>query len=260
MKKYLRVWWTFAINSLQIQLMVRWAVVLFLFGKILRFAIFTFFIVILLTKTKVFAGYSLNQTLFFYLSFNLIDVLAQLLFREVYRFRPAVVNGTFDFYLIKPYNALFRALTSGPDLLDFITLIPLLGAIIYFIGILQIGSFLNIVIYILLILAGFLIATAFHILVLSLAILTTEIDSAVLLYRDITNMGRFPIDIYKEPLRSFLTFAIPVGIMMTFPTKALMGVLSSSLIIYSLIFSVAFFYVSILIWRFSLKHYSSASN
>lgn len=233
---------------------------IFLFGKILRFGIFIFFIIVLLTKTEVFAGYTLNQTLFFYLSFNLIDVLAQLLFREVYRFRPAVVNGTFDFYLIKPYNALFRALTSGPDLLDFITLIPLLGAIIYFIGILQIGSVLNILIYILLILAGFIIATSFHILVLSLAILTTEIDHAVLLYRDITNMGRFPIDIYREPLRSLLTFAVPVGLMMTYPAKALFGLLSPLLIIYTLIFSIAFFYFSIKIWTFSLKNYSSASS
>lgn len=260
MRKYLTVWWIFAINSLQTQLVDRWAVVIFLFGKILRFAIFTFFIVVLLTKTKVFAGYNLNQTLFFYLSFNLIDVLAQLLFREVYRFRPAVVNGTFDFYLIKPYNALFRSLTSGPDLLDFITLIPLLGAIIYFMGMLHIASIFNIIIYILLILAGFLIATAFHILVLSLAVITTEIDNAVLLYRDVTNMGRFPMDIYREPLRSFLTFAIPVGVMMSFPTKALIGILSPELIIYSLIFSVTFFYVSIRVWKFSLKHYSSASS
>lgn len=260
MKKYLRVWWTFAINSMQTQLMVRWALTLFLFGKVFRFAIFTVFILVLLGKTQVLGGYTLNQTLFFYLSFNLIDILAQLLFREVYRFRSAVVNGTFDFYLIKPYNALFRSLTSGPDLLDFITLIPLLGAIIYFMGALQIGSILNILIYTLLILAGFLIATSFHILVLSLAIITTEIDHAILLYRDITNMGRFPVDIYKEPLRGIITFAVPVGVMMTFPVKALIGLLSPLLIIYALVFSMAFFYISILIWQHALKYYSSASS
>ncbi|MBI2018046.1 ABC-2 family transporter protein [Candidatus Daviesbacteria bacterium] len=259
MKKYLRVWWVFAINSFQTQMMVRWAMGVFLFGKLLRFAIFSFFIWVLLSRTQALAGYSLTQTFFFYLSFNLIDVIAQLLFREVYRFRPAVVNGTFDFYLIKPYNALFRALTSGPDLLDIITLIPLLGAIAYFIGVLQI-NFFNVLIFVLLALAGFLIATAFHILVLALAVATTEIDHAIMLYRDVTNLGRFPIDIYKEPLRGFLTFIIPVGLMMSFPAKSLMGFLSPLLVIYTLIFSLVFLYLSILIWKLSLKHYSSASS
>lgn len=259
MKKYLIVWWTFAINSLQTQLMVRWAIGIFLFGKLLRFFIFAFFIWVLVSKTEVLAGYTLYQTFLFYLSFNLIDMLAQLFFREVYRFRPAVVNGTFDFYLIKPYNALFRALTSGPDLLDFITLFPLIGAVIYLTGILEVAA-LNILIYALLILCGFLIATSFHILVLSLAILTTEIDHAVLLYRDITSMGRFPIDIYREPLRSFLTFAIPVGVMMSFPSQALLGLLSPLLVVYALFFSVVFFYISLLIWKFSLRHYCSASS
>lgn len=260
MKKYLKVWWRFAVNSIQTQMMVRWALGIFLFGKALRFIIFGLFIWVLLYKTQSLAGYTFHQTMFFYLSFNLVDILAQLIFREVYRFRPTVVSGTFDFYLIKPYNALFRALTSGPDLLDFISLVPLIGAIIYFMGALQITSFINVLIFILLILSGFLIATAFHILVLSLAVVTTEIDHAILLYRDVTNMGRFPVDIYREPLRGILTFAVPVGVMMTFPAKALIGILSLGLIIYSLIFSVAFFYISIMIWKFSLKHYSSASS
>ena len=33
---------------------------------------------------------------FFYLSFSLVDTIAQLFFREVYRFRPLIVSGDFD--------------------------------------------------------------------------------------------------------------------------------------------------------------------
>ncbi len=258
--KYVKVWWIFAINAIQTQMMVRWALLLFLLGKILRFGIFLFFIIILVDKTKALAGYSLDQTIFFFLTFNLIDMLAQLLFREVYRFRGTVVNGNFDFTLIKPFNPLFRSLTSGPDLLDFITLIPLLGAIVYFINRLQIIDPLGIIFYILLVAAGFTIALSFHILVLSLAILTTEIDNVLWMYRDITSMGRFPVDIYREPIRGFLTFAIPVGVMMSFPVKALLGILSPVLILYAIIFSLIFFWVSLKTWNFALKQYSSASS
>ena len=260
MKKYLKVWWLFTVSSFQIQLNVRWGLALFLFAKILRFAIFTFFLVILLNSTKVLAGYSLDQTILFFLSFNFLDILSQLLLREVYRFRSVVLSGTFDFYLIKPINPLFRSLFTGPDLLDFVILIPLIFTIIFFINRLNFFNILNLSGYLIMLTVGFLIALSFHILVLSLGILTTEIDNAIMLYRDIVAMGRMPVDIYMEPIRGFLTFIIPVGIMMTFPAKTLMGMLSPLLIFYSIIFAIFLFFLSLRIWRFTLKKYSSASS
>lgn len=259
-RKYLKVWLIFALNSFQTQMTIRLGLLLFLFAKVLRFAVFTLFIVILLKRTNILAGYNLDQTILFFLSFNLVDILAQLMFREVYRFRQAVVSGTFDFYLIKPINPLFRSLFTGPDLLDFITLVPLIFAIIFFINKLNLFNIYNLLIYIFMILIGFLIALSFHILVLALAVVTTEIDNAIFLYRDFVAMGRMPIDIYIEPIRSILTFIIPVGIMMTFPARALMGLLSPLLILYALFFSVLLFFISIKIWRRSLKEYSSASS
>lgn len=241
-------------------MVVRWALAVFLLVKILRFTIFTLFIVILVKKTTLLAGYSLDETILFFLSFNLVDILAQLFFREVYRFRPAVVMGTFDFYLIKPISPLFRALAAGPDFIDFFTLIPLIFAIGYFINRLNITDPTAIILYVLLILVGLTIVLSFHILVLSLAVVTTEIDHAILVYRDIAALGRMPIDIYIEPLRGFLTFIIPVGIMMSYPTKSLLGLLSLFNIIYAFVFSLLLFLIALKVWNWSLSKYSSASS
>lgn len=201
--RYLKIWWLFTINSFQTQLSVRWGLALFLIAKILRFALFLFFLVILVKATKTFAG---------------------------------------------------------PDLLDFFTLIPLTFAIIFFINKLNLFNVINLSAYIFMLAVGFLIALSFHILVLCLAILTTEIDSAILLYRDLVSMGRMPIDIYIQPVRAILTFVIPVGIMTTFPVKSLFGALSPVLFIYSLTFALVLFYLSLKVWNFSLKKYSSASS
>ncbi len=259
-KRYFKVWWIYAVNSFQSQLTVRWALGIFLLAKILRFSIFTLFIVVLLKNTHVIAGYTLNQTILFYLSFNLIDILAQLVFRDVYRFRSQIISGNFDFYLIKPINPLFRALFGGPDFIDFFTLIPLIFAIVYFISTISNINIVSILVYVLLIIVGFLISLSFHILVLSLAILTTEIDHALMLYRDIIGMGRMPIDIYQEPIRGLLTFVIPVGIMMSFPAKALLGVLSPQSMIYALLFVSIMLFLSFRVWDYALKRYSSASS
>lgn len=259
-KKYFKVWWIYAVNTIQTQLVVKWTVGIFLLAKILRFSIFTLFIVILLSKTNVIAGYTLNQTLLFFLSFNLVDIITQLVFREVYRFRGQIISGNFDFYLIKPISPLFRSLFGGPDIIDFFTLIPLSFAIIYFI--LQNGniSLYSILLYIFLIFTGFFISMSFHILVLSLAIITTEIDHTIMLYRDVMGMGRMPVDIYKEPIRGLLTFVIPVGIMMSFPAKALLNIIDYFSIFYALTFTAMIFFLSLLVWNYALTKYSSASS
>lgn len=261
MKKYIKVWWIYTTNMFQTQFVVaRWSILLFLFAKILRFVSFSFFLVILLNNTKVLAGYNLDQVILFFLSFNFLDIFSQLLFREVYRFRAAIVTGNFDFYLIKPLNPLFRSLFTGTDLLDLITLIPLAVVLIYYINKLQLLTTLNFAGYLLMMLVGFLIALAFHILVLSLGVLTTEIDNTVMVYRDLVSMARVPVDIYMEPVRGFITFVIPIGMMMTFPPKTLLGLLSPVYVIYSIIFSVSMLYLSLKIWQGALKRYSSASS
>lgn len=260
MIRYVKLWRQYTLNSFQVQMNVRWAFILFLIAKILRFATFIFFLVIILKSTKVLAGYNLNQTILFFLSFNLLDITTQMLFREVYRFRAAVVSGNFDFYLAKPVNPLFRSLMSGTDILDFFTLIPLVIAILYFINKLQLLNPSSLTVYFLMLVVGFVIALSFHIFVLALGILTTEVDSAILVYRDIAGMGRLPVDIYMEPIRGLLTFVFPVAIMMSFPVKVLMGVLSLPYILYAILFAVLLFYLSIMAWRFALKNYSSASS
>ncbi len=247
-------------NAFSIALASRSGAILFLLGKILRAIFFFILLVLLVSQTKVLAGYNLYQTIFFFLTFNLIDTIIQLFLREVYRFRPMVVSGSFDLILTKPFNPLFRILAGGADILDVLMLIPYLLATGYVALLLGPVSFVSIVLYGFLIVNGLVIAIAFHILVAALGVLTTEIDHTIMIYRDITSMGRVPVDIYQEPLRSFLTFVIPVGIMMTYPAKAFLGLLSPAGMIISFVFGAVFFLVNIKLWQYALTKYSSASS
>ena len=112
--------------------------------------------------------------------------------------------------------------------------------------------------YVVLILNGFLISLGFHIFVLGIGILSTAIDNTVLLYRDLTQMGRLPIDVYQEPLRGMITFIIPIGIMMTYPGKALPGLLSIQGVMIAFMFGLVF--LSLWFWSYALRHYTSVSN
>lgn len=260
LRRYFRVWLKLTAYSFMTMLTSRFSFGLFFVGKALRFTFFFVFLLFLLSKTKVLAGYNLYQAALFVLTYNLIDTGVQLLFREVYRFRPLVVSGNFDLVLAKPLNPLFRVLAGGADIIDLLMFIPFVFGTIYLAG--KIGGITlwGAIFYLLLIANAFLIATAFHIAVLALGILTTEIDNSIMVYRDVTRMAMIPIDVYKEPLRTFITYILPVGIMMAFPAKALMGLLSGWGILVAFLTGIFLFILSLKLWYFALGQYSSASS
>lgn len=138
--------------------------------------------------------------------------------------------------------------------------VPFLAGVVYLAGKTGGISAPGVILYIFLVINAFLIATAIHIAVLALGVLTTEIDNTIMLYRDLTRMGMVPIDVYRQPLQAFITFVIPVGIMMTFPAKALMGLLSWQAVLASFLIAGLLFWASLKFWQYSLTRYSSASS
>lgn len=260
LKRYFTIWWKLTLATTQLSFQSRFGAILFLVGKVVRFFFFFFFIIILVGKTKEIAGYSLWEVVFFFATFNFLDALPQFFFRNVYRFRQQIITGYFDNLLTKPLPALFHPLFGGSDMLDIVIIIASAFFIIFAGMQIGVSGVVPVLLYILLICNGLLIATAFHIFVLGTGILSTAVDNAVMVYRDLTHMGRFPVEIYQEPLRGIITFVIPVGIMMTFPGKALMGLLSPQLVLVSLVIGIAVFLFSMRFWKFALGRYTSASS
>lgn len=256
---YIKIWWMMNIKYVLPVLAHNWTFVVFLIGKVIRFVFFGAFILFLLSGTKTLAGYSLNQTLFFYITFTFIDTLSQFLFREVYRFRPQIISGAFDLTLLKPMNPLFRVLMGGADIIDLLTIPPLIYLIFHYGSGLS-PDFLSIVYYILLVINGIVLAAAFHISVLAMGIVTQEVDHTVMIFRDIESLGRFPVDIYREPLQSVVTYLIPIGLMVTFPAKALMGLVGGYGVLLAMILGVFALFLSLRFWNYALTKYTSASS
>ena len=144
-------------------------------------------------------------------------------------------SGEFDFFLIRPISPLFRSLAGSPDFNDVLLFIPLTIFSAWYIAVaLPHLTLQHVMLYLLLLANGLLISLAFHIFVLCVGIVSTEIDNTIMLYRDLSKMGQFPMEIYREPLRGIITFVIPVGIMMSVPAKVLLSFSSGQLIVISI--------------------------
>lgn len=260
MNRYLTIWWTFTKNATQHNFTSRFGALVLVIGKIIRFFFFFFFLIIIGTKTKAIASYTLQQMILFFLTYQLVDTIPQFLLRSVYRFRGDIVSGDFDYYLVKPFPPLFRALFGWTDVLDIPMI--LLSVVFLIIAVHQSGTipFASVFLYIVFTVNAILIAVGIHILILAIGVVTTEIDNATMFYRDLTQMGRVPVDVYKEPLRGIITFVVPVGIMMTVPAKALLGILSWQIAAVSFAFSILFLFLGLRLWDYALKEYASASS
>lgn len=261
LSKYWKVWRTVATNALQETFVNRGSNVLFFTGKAIRLAFMLLFLWILKSTVKTIGGYSSDQMVVFFLVYQFVDTFAQILYRGVYVFSNLVRRGEFDFMLLLPINPLFRALTGKPDINDAIFLIPSTALSIWIISQLSLQiTPTSAILFAFLLLNSLLIATALHILVLVVGILTTEVDGVIWFYRDVSRMAQFPVSVYMEPLKSFLYFVVPVGIMMTIPAEVLLGKSSTWVIFFSTLFGISFFYLTLKLWQWSLTQYQSASS
>jgi ABC-2 type transport system permease protein len=76
----------------------------------------------------------------------------------------------------------------------------------------------------------------------------------------ISGLGRYPMDIYPSGLRYLLTFILPVAFFAYFPALQLVREPSFTVAGQAILLAIIFFFLSRAWWRYSMKHYSSASS
>ena len=257
LKIYWYYWVRMSVMTFQSLIATRLASVLFLSGKIIRISLFFIFLLALKDKIQLLAGYNLDQLIVFFLIYNVFDLLGQIFFRGIYWYRNEIITGNFDFTLLKPLNPLFQILVSHTDWLDIPALIL---TVIFLIIKLPAVSGVELLAFIIMGIIAMILITAVHIFVAAIGVLTTEVDHAIWIYRDLSQMARFPVDIYIESVRFFLNFIVPVGLIFTVPAKALFGVLSWQWAMGTIAFTLGFYLIIIKFWHYALKKYSSASS
>lgn len=260
MKKYARVWWRMAVISFANVITTKIDSVGYVLGKIIRLVGFFIFLNVLYAGTGTFAGYSKNEAMLFFLTFYVLDVGTQVLFRGVYAFRHMVVRGDFDFFLIRPLNALFLIMSRIIDVLDVAFMVPILalwGYVVMHVPGIDAQRFAS---YVLLGCLSVVMIGALHIVIVAVTLFTTENQHAIWLYRELTRVGQFPPQVFPKALQAAFTFVVPIIVIMAFPTRALLGQFRATDAFIACGMSVALFVFSLVLWKMSVKKYSSASS
>lgn len=258
--RYGRIWLRTASMAMQAQLTYRLGSLGFLIGKTFRLVFFFAFVVAVYRHVESVAGYTLEETALFFLTYNLVDMSAMILFRGVYGARRTVAEGDFDFYLVQPCSPLFRMVCSTVDFLDLLTIVPVLVLTAIVFGHLPAAPWTAYAAYFLLVGNAVVLMFAIHVAVAALAVRTHEMDNAIWVFRNVMFMGRFPADVYARPVRLALTFVLPVAVMTSFPAQAYLGRLSVSWAAYAVVLTAAGTAFSLWFWRDCVSRYTSSSS
>jgi ABC-2 type transport system permease protein len=108
--------------------------------------------------------------------------------------------------------------------------------------------------------ASLMMTTAVYTAVASFGIITTEVDHLIWVFRDVSQMARFPVEIYGSIAKTILTYLLPVGIIYTLPAETLMGLTNVKTAMASLLVAGIFLVASMGYWRYALKRYSSGGS
>jgi viologen exporter family transport system permease protein len=260
LKKYFTIWVRSASMAMQAQLTYRLGSFGFLAGKMIRLVFFFAFVVAIFSHVQTVAGYDLVETALFFLTFNVVDMASQILFRGVYGARRIVSEGDFDFYLVQPCSPLFRMVFSTVDFLDIVTLVPVLVMVGMVFARLPPLGWERYAAYASLVVNGVALVFSIHVFVAGIAVRTQELENAIWIYRDVMFMGKFPVDVYAPAVRWALTFGVPIAVMTTFPAKALLGILSPGWAAYAVVLNAVMLALSARYWRGSVARYTSSSS
>lgn len=171
-----------------------------------------------------------------------------------------VRRGTLDFLLTKPVDAQLlvslRQLNVGnlPD--------PLLGLVISAGGVLASGhrvSWGDAGAFVLTLGSAVLLLYALMLSLMAMAVHLVGGDELDMLSFGAVELARFPVDFYRDPIRTVLT-VIPVALLTTVPAQALLGRLEAIALVVAPVAAVACLALATVLWRHALHRYSGASS
>jgi ABC-2 type transport system permease protein len=173
-----------------------------------------------------------------------------------------VRTGKMDFMLLLPVNTRFLISLRQVDLGGFVNAASAVAVMVYAarqLGLMpapaQMGGFL------LLCLCGVLIHYSLMFLLASVSFWTVRAQGIVWGYYNLFTVARMPDAAFHGFFKAFFQFAIPMLLVANVPVKFVADRLESPLEMLLLAgMAVACFVVSELFWRFSVRHYTSASS
>ncbi|NLW46102.1 MAG: hypothetical protein GXY86_02005 [Firmicutes bacterium] len=220
-------------------------------GPIIHYLIFI--------KMKGYPGWNLNQIILFQGMMLLWLGIKDLLFGEIRENMEALIKGGgFDRLLLKPYPVLgiimvdgFYYQGVGAVIAGLVVIMISIKRLALIISLWQIGAVVG------LFCCGILLYMAVTIIYCSIAIIIVHMGRLSQIFDRLLEFSRYPVEVFAPWVRLIAVVMIPVALWGYFPAQTMLNRLNAAVFI-SIFSCLLIFILSIKLWQFCLKRYTSA--
>ena len=250
-------------NSITRELQFKLNFILWIFVELLWFALQLTFIAVLYSHTDRIGDWTKWQVVLLMGTSQLIQQLFSAIFlSNLTQLSETIRTGKLDFMLLLPANTRFLISFRQVDLGGFVNAGSAIAVMAY--AGLQLGlqpSIEQIVGFAILIAASLIIHYSLMLMLSATSFWTVRAQGIVWGYYNLFNIARLPDAAFRGAFKAFFTYALPMLLVANVPAKLLAQKLSTPWEMALLLaMSLTCFMISEVVWRFSIRRYTSASS
>lgn len=217
---------------------------------------------VIFSNTRRVAGWSAAEVIILLGVFRMmVGIIGAFVAPNMRRIMEDIRNGTLDFVLTKPIDSQFYV--TFRQMLVWRAVDTLLGLFLAIAGALAMARHVpltHVACFGLMLAAGAIVIYSFWLILATSVFWFTRIDNIEMVFWNVFEAGRYPIDIYRPWVRWTLTFLLPLAFLTTFPAAALAGKATTGGLAAAAVVAPAMLLLASWFWRFGLRHYSGASS
>ena len=261
--RYASIYAAFLRNALVREMGFKVNFLLWIFVELLWFALQLAFMAVIYRHTERIASWTRWEVVLLVGANHFIQQIFTALFmNNCVKLSENVRTGMLDFLLLMPVNARFLISLRHVDFGAFVNAGSAVAVMIYAARQLQLSPTLSqLAGFGLLLFVGLSVHYSVMYILACISFWTVRAQGIVWGYYNLFHLARLPDEAFRGAFRGVFTFVIPVLLVTNVPVKLLVEKLSSPLeIVWLLGLSAAFFALSEVFWRWSVRHYGSASS
>lgn len=217
--------------------------------------------VFLTSRVKQIGSWNRTDILMLTCAANIILGFLAIIAKNFFQFANTVHMGKLDTILLKPVDSQFLMSFQHINPSKLARIIMCVCIMIYLAVAAKLSiSFLQVVIFTVLLLAGFVATYSLWFAISAITIWYSKLSNLTDLLFEVTNTMRYPRDVFFELNIMFGIFLIPLTFFVVPPTEALLGKNYYSGAIVLLISTVVLYFLSRSFWRRALRSYTSVNS
>lgn len=262
MKRYIRLYFYFVKFSIISRLEYRFEFIANTVRSIGWLLVSLFGFAVIFSQTKLIAGWTHEESLVLYGVYLFInETWYTFFYLNLTQISDLVQSGEFDFILLKPISTQFLISLRQFMIYSVPNMVLGLGIIVYFSSsVAKQVSLLDYAFGLVLMINGLVILYSLMFMAVCLSFWIVRLRAFWEIYDMATEGARYPVDIFKNPMRFFFMFIVPLAFIFTFPAQFIVKSLSPIFIGVSFFMSSILLFLSSIVLKNGIRHYNSASS